>query len=296
MVKKNKQNSGFTLIELIIAMAILAFLMTAVGAMMSSSVLSNRKAQADITVQDAAQLTYNKISDAVLQSKKVFIKGYQLSSGATDPVFNENGKAVSLTYSEFYLAKKEEPKKSSSYNAGLVIAELAQHGITGVAESNIKFFDEINPNDKFYVTKMIIYTSEPITGISLPASTTDFSGNSVTVSALSETGLPDQADTVVNIFTFEANKLYLEKKYLFMTSKNDMITNWSSDIDKNRCLYSDAIGYVTSAPDDISGCVVRVDAKNGSIGVDLHFNDKKMTYTSLGMMNVRNSYVLRAKN
>ena len=54
MKNKLKSNSGFTLIELIIAIAILAFLMTAVGSMMSSSVLTNRKAQADITVQDAA--------------------------------------------------------------------------------------------------------------------------------------------------------------------------------------------------------------------------------------------------
>ena len=296
MKNKLKSNSGFTLIELIIAIAILAFLMTAVGSMMSSSVLTNRKAQADITVQDAAQLTYNKISDAIMQSKKVFIEGYMLNSGSTTPEFSENGKSVSYSATKVYLAKKMDPHGTKAQNCSKVISELSNHGITGASEANIKFFDEITSSDTIYVSKRIVYTSEPITGVSLPVTKTDYEGQSVTVSELPTTGDPDQADTVVNTFTFIDNKLYLEKKYLFSTGKNDVISDWTDAAALEKNLYSNAIGYVTNGTLNLSGCLVRVDAKNGSIGVDLNFNDKKMTYTTLGMVNIRNSYVLRAKN
>ncbi len=76
MKKKLNSNSGFTLIELIIAIAVLAFLMTAVSSMMGSSVMTNRKAQADLEVQTSAQETYNRITDAIMQAKKIYIFGY----------------------------------------------------------------------------------------------------------------------------------------------------------------------------------------------------------------------------
>ncbi|MCM1209712.1 MAG: prepilin-type N-terminal cleavage/methylation domain-containing protein, partial [Ruminococcus sp.] len=76
MNKKLNSNRGFTLIELIIAIAVLAFLMTAISSLMTSSLITNRKTQADIEVQTTAQETYNKITDALMQAKSVYILGY----------------------------------------------------------------------------------------------------------------------------------------------------------------------------------------------------------------------------
>ena len=63
MKSKIKQNSGFSLIELIIAMAVLSFLMLAVSSFMGSSVMQNRKAKVDIKMQASAQETYGLITD-----------------------------------------------------------------------------------------------------------------------------------------------------------------------------------------------------------------------------------------
>lgn len=59
--------------------------------------------------------------------------------------------------------------------------------------------------------------------------------------------------------------------------------------------FSNSISYVTTDDESLSGCVVNLNPDKGSLAVDLYFNDKNMTYTSLGMVNVRNSYVLKAK-
>lgn len=79
MNKKLNSNRGFTLIELIIAIAVLAFLMTAISSLMTSSLITNRKTQADIEVQTTAQETYNKITDALMQAKAIYVLGYTYS-------------------------------------------------------------------------------------------------------------------------------------------------------------------------------------------------------------------------
>ena len=79
-MKKNKSNNGFTLIELVIAIAMLAFIMTAVSALMGSSILSFRKTRSNISIQNSAQSIYDKMSDDLMQAKRVVIYGYECST------------------------------------------------------------------------------------------------------------------------------------------------------------------------------------------------------------------------
>ena len=76
MKEKIKQHSGFSLIELIIAMAVLAFLMLAVTSFMSSSVMQNKKAKVDVRLQSQAQETYSLLTDSIMQATDIAIIGY----------------------------------------------------------------------------------------------------------------------------------------------------------------------------------------------------------------------------
>ena len=57
VIKKKKDNSGFTLVELIIAMAILAILMTIISSLMGTGVFNFKRTKADVRLQTNSQDT-----------------------------------------------------------------------------------------------------------------------------------------------------------------------------------------------------------------------------------------------
>lgn len=72
---RSKDNRGLSLVELMIALAVLAMLMTAVIMMMSNNSIMYRKTKADISVQTTAQETFNAIQDVVMQANEITIEG-----------------------------------------------------------------------------------------------------------------------------------------------------------------------------------------------------------------------------
>ncbi len=303
MFKKN--NSGFTLIELIIAMAVLAFLMTAIGSLMGSSIASHKKQKAEIRVHTAAQETYNQITDSIMQAKNVVIVGY-LSNTEYD--FLSYGADVGTTPQLVYYVKDAEMKEFIKNNPSVYgTADAASIG-----DANIKLFSEFDSSKYFYVKKIAIMTSVPIDMSAVPSSIIDAqsateiklrdqladpANNEVTVKieqTASGTDAYTEYDNVVHIYTFDGANMYYEKQYSFMTNLNDKIIGTNKDA----CLYNSGFSYVKTGgttPVNISGCKATIDAENGAIGVDLMFNDRNMTYTTKGMVNIRNSYVLKGR-
>ncbi len=287
MTKKTKSNNGFTLIELVIAIAMLAFIMTAVSALMGSSVLSFRKNKANISIQNSAQSAYDKLSDTIMQAKRVVIIGYQCSA---DVDFDnaKPGDAAGGTFTSHYYVPDEATKK-----------ELTDSGIT---ETNIIIFSDMSPADKdtkIYIQKMIIDISVPIDEItavnsSYTESTTGVevddklhAGKKVKINKISD-GVYDANDTMRCTFTFDGKNMYYERQYALQIGKNDVM---GGSFNENN-LFSNVFNYVTSGTTDISGCVATVDSKNGAIGLNLYFYDKKIRYTTNGMVKLRNSDVL----
>ena len=76
MNRKQVNNRGVTLVELVVALAILAMVMTAVIMMMSSNSVVYRKTKSDIDVQTKAQETFNTLQDSIMQAKYIEMKGY----------------------------------------------------------------------------------------------------------------------------------------------------------------------------------------------------------------------------
>jgi len=109
-VKKLQHNNGFTLIELMVSIAILALIMVAIAGIMYSNNVIFRKTKSDIVVQDDAQSVYNKINDDLMQAKHVYIEGYTSDVSSATPekvefVSNKPGKedSASLVSYKFML-------------------------------------------------------------------------------------------------------------------------------------------------------------------------------------------------
>ena len=86
---KSLANKGFTLVELLVSITILAFIMIAVGGVMYSNNIIFKKTKSDIYVQNNAQDVYNKINEDLMQAKHVYIEGYVLDN--PDGTKNDNG-------------------------------------------------------------------------------------------------------------------------------------------------------------------------------------------------------------
>lgn len=311
MKRIKNSNSGFTLVELIIAMAVLAFLMTAVGSLMGSSVASHRKQKAEIRVHTSAQQTYNQITDSIMQAQEVVIIGYEAT---TDYNFDEPGKNVGATPELVYYVKDDTMAAFIKDNPKVFATTGADSGAT------IKYFSDVDPAQKIYVKSIAIKTAVPIELSNIPSGkAAPYGVNQYKITnTLAAGGAQDEVvdvlttasgtdvfasnDTLINIYSFDANNMYYERQYGYMTLLNDVsdpADSGTTAVSKVNCIYNQGLSYVKTSdttPVNISGCVVTVDAKAGAIGIDLMFNDKNMTYTTNGMINIRNSYVLKGKD
>lgn len=326
MKKTRTSNSGFTLIELIIAMAILAFLMTAISGFMSSGVLSFKKAKADQAVNTSAQTVYDQMADTIMAANNVYVCGYVPTTEGDSIDFTESGSELGISVDGPFFFVKDEKEKNALLNN--------RSGIT-VEEANIKYFSEVKT--PIYVKQLVIdkaveidgkvmspstgsvdgtYTNA-LTGASTrirPMSTNvviqenkDADGNvTSTITTYSGTATKSTLnnptytvnDTERNIFTFVGKNLYYEKQYAFMTALNDVSASGTKE---KKNLYSKSFAYVKTpagggaVSDEISACILTVDTKGNALGIEFEFSDKNMTYKGEGMLNIRNSFVLRPK-
>lgn len=67
----NRKNSGFTLVELVIVMAIMGILGLAVAGFIGTSTKQYKYASKDVDLQYEAQLTMNQIGDLIIDAQRV---------------------------------------------------------------------------------------------------------------------------------------------------------------------------------------------------------------------------------
>lgn len=305
MKKIKNSNNGFTLIELVIAIAILAFVMAAVSSFMGVSVYNNRKAQADVVIQTTAQETYDSISDSFKQAKDIVIIGYPMTDADNDDptyYFYVSPGVVEtkmVTQPGSSTQVKQNNLKDKYYEA------INNHNASAVEtpdQTSVKTFDKV-ATEKIVVKQIYVSYAAKIDG-AVPSTFvdgtyTDFFGNTVALNAeilSSGKKVYSSDDTVTVIYTFDTKKvgnadktyLYLEKIY----SKQDSKTT-TGMLDSSTLYANSLYGKISS---EKAPCVVNVNATAGQISLTMEFEDKGMTYSLDGLTNVRNSYVLKPKN
>lgn len=303
MRKVKQNNNGFSLIELIIALAVMAFLMLSVSSFMGSSVSQTKKERADVRMQTQAQETYGLITDAIMQSSEIVIEGYTTASDS-DIHFEKVGDTTSATMTKKFYVKDKK-------TAEAIINSPSSYGISGsVALSDIVYYSDVNPDTKIYVTMMYIESAVPLDMSNVPgANPSIVSTQTITNSLTGEPTVVDCVeqnskkvysvnDTLITSFYFEDNVMYYGREYAYMTNLNDEL-DMSDATSKKAHMYNKYFSYNVgksgAASASVPGIVATINAKDGSIGIDLYYNQSSMTYTTLGRINPRNSYVLKPR-
>ncbi len=280
-----KSNKGMTIVELIIAIAMLAMVMTAIGGLMSSNTLIFKKSKSDAVVQNMAQETYNRLTDAITQAREVRIEGYVLSSA---PSFAPNamGKLTSGVTATDIVAVKT-PAEDSDETAFGALKTTDVHG-------KVSYTD-------IYVSKLeIVYTVPLEIGGLPPAERTNTDYRDIHGDFRK-----DLTDVCKATYTFDKNIVNIEYEYALMTEYN------TDTSDPDNLIYTKDLNYVVLGDDPESGLpvsavVAEVDAENSSISLDMSFAEiyrnkqnldgsypsTGMNYTSQGMIKIRNSYIL----
>ncbi len=317
-MKRLRNNKGISLIEILVALVILALLMTAVISLMMNNNLIFRKTKNDIKVQSQADETFSLISDVFMSAKYVYVEGY---IGDAEQTFSktEVGATTSVNYSDIKARSK----------------------VNGMISSTNTFdSDDVNLKD-IYVKKLIVVSSVPLdsnvvlysgstssvsiaggyvqyntlsTGKQGPSKT--YSVGTVEVddqdkSLLLKPDIPSMlvsntsahnvvvgdSDRCIYTFYFSKNGIYLTKEYMYQTdlntiaAPNDDPETWDKSV-QNSLRISNSLNYVTNGSTDVSGAVFRFDKERNGVGIKLYFNDSNMTYTVENMVRIHNSGVV----
>lgn len=328
MKKTTKSNSGFTLIELVIAMAILAFLMTAVCSFMGTGVMNFKKTKADIEVHDSAQDVYDQIADSIMSAKNLVICAYVIDgtldgtkATSTDATFITAGDVSDESMKGPYYFVKDDAQKKE-----LLTGTMSKYLLT---YEDIMKYEDVPAGARLYVKQIIVDKAVEIDpscctalyGETLPKEVTNaLTNKKVTIDyqkkdedktstktdasmdyAYSSQGVSvyTEKDTERIVLSFEKNEMYLQREYAYMDKLNDYFTGASATSKKKACKYTESFSYLklsdADTADDVPGCILRLDDSKKAFYLEMYFSDKNTTYTTSSMINTRNSYVLVPK-
>ena len=274
MILKKEKNKGFTLVELMVAIAVLALLIIAVVGFMSHESVILRKEEADISVQNSAQETYNDIADIIIQAKYIKIEAYNVPDNSIIDFDKKNvGKSISQNVNEITFTRKSDG--AAGYNFEDNGYSIQNSGSTDTAFYLLKTVKSggsaTTSFGNLYIKKITVKYSVPYDS--------SFKG----AGAASDVGV--EKDTCTAEIIFDKNCVYISKQYDIMTKLNSTGTT-------NETLFSRKLNYVESANGKyVSAAHCTVDVNSQSVGLSLSFADNGFGYTVDGMINIRNSNV-----
>jgi hypothetical protein len=247
-----------------------------------------------------------------MQAKNIEIEGYTLTADVTFDTHNVGAATIAGSQKVTYISQdawedlflslfgdtevevngvttKLYKAKLEAYDKG----SLSDSDKEKVTATNKKPFSSLSTTDKVYVSKMTVQYAVQLDASNVPASV-DTSGLAKDASG----NLEDyNLDTCTVVYEFDKNNMYVTRTYKYMQNLNSTYTGTD---DKDKYRYTDALNYVVlgsgvdgdDTTNNITGVIATVDAKNNAMGIDLYFADNNMSYTTNGMIKVRNSYVL----
>ena len=148
-MKRLRNDKGISLIELVVALAILSLLMIAVMALMNNNTIIFRKAKSDLKVQSQAQEAYNRISDVIMQAKNIYVEGYTVDSDVDFKSIKPGSAPVDINKNTVTLT----PVTAYSYYDGINMATESTNLL-----SNKVVAGTINPQ-KIYLKKLVVVST-----------------------------------------------------------------------------------------------------------------------------------------
>lgn len=280
-MNNKKNNKGFTFIELILYMAILAIFMVAVVSLMGSAIKSYRTMNARKQLQSSATETYDTISDMLMSAVDVKIYGtaYHTVTNAGVTSYEQITDALFVVPEDTWYTGDSANKL---YYASGSPVSISVDNLSGGALAPSAVFD--------------IATIKSFADSSVTAPSTDdtvmISVNSLYIRYAS--GLDDAGSTIYSECTISYDDA-ADKLYMYRVDESDATFDpvnigkiyW---MDSN---YSSASNYVLCK--NVSDFKLQVSPETGTFAVVLELDDNatSASYESKGVVSLRNSFVLK---
>lgn len=281
---KKKHNQGFSLVELILAIAILAIIMVAVGSFMNSTTRVYNRTKNSIEIAQTSQDLYDLISDKIMQAKEIRIG----RGGKEYAIVGTNDTAkVSSSYE---LLKNDGTTPFTSH-AGL---PLYSFDALEEEETNIDYiciYYDTNVADKYGPTIDVFYFNEGSVYL------VRYTGGSRASSYYNTSGLTsDEQDKPRTTLNADTSRTYTDAWI------NNCISNVQT-VDGES--YADIYAGGSWTSKNLEEYLVCENVENvyayaipneNAIYMQINLEKKGRENTAEGMVTIRNSYVLAPKD
>ncbi len=264
---KNKKNKGFSLIELLLSIAILAIIMVALGSFLTTTLHSQDRVSRDIQNQDEAQRIYYQLADILMQATYVRVqpvddKGYEYN--ATDKVIDKSTATSmfadlgsSVDASKLYYISENYPnyqlQNQPNLNSRKVIVDYTNGYLYNEKNEKYPVADDTNVRDG--------------------------SGNITTVNSIDE----DQSTGAI-LKSFRildgATKYYVMPKYIYIEySMSDTVADSTETVTQKKIGSTETfnVEVVTKSTEKKNYVIFKYDDKDGFLYMYRFDNDGSIT-------------------
>ena len=287
MKRKKFSNRGVTLVELVIALAVLSMLLVAVIMMMSNNSVIYRKTKADINVQTVAQETLDSLQDSLMQAQVVRLTGFTMTKTTTK---NEEGKEeikYSFGSSVTYKRRARDPKLIASKDPDEHIpAEPAPYNDLSIYPFVAgPYFEDFEPSTD--PNKEVVICPEVLEIVYSTDNTTNLMNNTCTVTYYFRRDMSTEMKDVVGLYV---TRDYSDDSH--SESRWDSSIGWkpSDSSEPSKEQLDEAKKYLYT--DALKQAYFLFDWEAQSFNIKLSFSDRGMKYETSAVVGIRNSYVL----
>lgn len=283
---KKKHNQGFSLVELLVAIAILALIMVALASFLATTTRTYTRTRNDIEVQRTGQEVFDLISDKIMQASEIRVgrdgKEYACVGAAGSNAVNASGQLViksdtgsvpvsSVSGNNLYsFDTLTEDTIPIDYIAIVYEQKMDENHVTPSGTHltaayrkmlDIYYFD--NVNNRVYMSRKILWVRNASVGVAMGQ------GSGPDVEAV----VTDVSDTPDVISLDEPGNSIRALGAYSASDLKDMLV----------CENIESL-YVYAIP------------KENALYLDIQVEKQSMEKNSAGMITVRNSYVLEPKD
>lgn len=307
MNQKVNKNRGFSLIELLIAIAILAIIMVMISGFVSTTLHTQRKTKKDMQIQEEAQRIYSQFSDILMQASYVRLEAADKSGIWLD----SSGKlvtssSVDLGTNTFVPDNYPNYQLNNGLNSRKIIVDFNDFQLYNEADKTYPNAGcEIDTDDKDKVIKSFRALTQKSTGdvyheyyyVKPKYIYIEYSYGDTTITGGAGGTVTTNTKKAYAILKYDGTKLYMYRKEISDTEKLPSAENrYQKAVEKVDAIGSGSkYGFIS---DNVQSFYLSANPDGNSFSVIMKVENSKYKgymYQLKETVNMRNSNVLTVK-